>query len=67
MMSEGGVKSLWRGNFVNCVKIAPESSIKFFAYEHVRQLDLANYTGISNFGILNHIFPFYFLIRLNQL
>ncbi|XP_065646590.1 mitochondrial adenyl nucleotide antiporter SLC25A24 isoform X3 [Hydra vulgaris] len=38
MYTEGGLKSLWRGNLVNCVKIAPESSIKFFAYERIKKL-----------------------------
>lgn len=38
MLSEGGTRSLWRGNFVNCVKIAPESAIKFFAYENMKRV-----------------------------
>ena len=38
MLSEGGVRSLWRGNGVNVVKIVPESALRFFTYEHVRQL-----------------------------
>ncbi|XP_011679772.2 calcium-binding mitochondrial carrier protein SCaMC-2 isoform X4 [Strongylocentrotus purpuratus] len=38
MYREGGFKSFWRGNGINVIKIAPESAIKFLAYERIKRL-----------------------------
>ncbi|VDK42452.1 unnamed protein product [Anisakis simplex] len=38
LFEEGGLRSFWRGNGINVIKIAPESAIKFMAYEQTKRL-----------------------------
>lgn len=37
ILKDGGYLALWRGNYINVLKIAPETAIKFMAYEHAKR------------------------------
>jgi solute carrier family 25 phosphate transporter 23/24/25/41 len=36
LINEGGVRSLWRGNGMNVLKIIPETALRFTFFEEVK-------------------------------
>jgi solute carrier family 25 (mitochondrial phosphate transporter), member 23/24/25/41 len=52
ILKEEGVKAFWRGNGANVLKILPESSIKFYVFEHLKRVipgDERNITVLERF------------------
>lgn len=50
--AEGGIKSFFRGNLANCVKIAPETTTKFIAFDEIKKViasDVGNITILEKF------------------
>lgn len=37
LWEEDGIKGFWRGNFAACVRLGPQSAIKFFAFEELQK------------------------------
>lgn len=44
------MKSFWRGNGINVIKIAPESAIKFMSYEQMKRV-IQNFKGTEELSI----------------
>ena len=38
MIAEGGVRSLWRGNLMNVIKVSPETGLRLMSYEAFKRL-----------------------------
>ncbi len=38
MIKEGGIRSLWRGNLINVIKISPETGLRLMSYESFKRL-----------------------------
>lgn len=45
---EGGLRGFWLGNGLNCMKIIPESAIKFFTYECMKRLFAKYVDGVTD-------------------
>lgn len=58
LLKNEGILGLWRGNTVNCMKVAPTTAVKFFVTENLKRFAKEYYTKknqklpfIVNFGI----------------
>lgn len=38
MIKEGGIRSLWRGNLMNVIKVSPETGIRLMSYETFKRI-----------------------------
>ncbi|XP_043819933.1 calcium-binding mitochondrial carrier protein SCaMC-1-like [Dromiciops gliroides] len=47
MLKEGGVISFWKGNYMHVLRIAPETSIKYWSYEKYKNLLAAERTTMG--------------------
>lgn len=51
LINEGGVRSLWRGNGMNVVKIIPETALRFMVFEEVNFLVFIDVLSIVLFVV----------------
>lgn len=49
MIHEGGITSLWRGNWINVIKTAPKSSIRFAFYDYIKKI-YRKYNDVEDLG-----------------
>lgn len=47
LLKDGGVPALWRGNGINVLKIAPETAIRFTAYEYAKRTIRGENSGLE--------------------
>lgn len=53
--AEGGIKSFWRGNGINVIKIAPESAMKFMSYDQIKRW-IQEYKGGAELTTVERLF-----------
>ena len=51
MIKEGGIRSLWRGNLMNIIKVSPETGLRFMSYEAFKRL--MGQTATHEISVLN--------------
>eukprot|EP01084_Bolivina_argentea_P226858 383140_1 len=55
-ISKGGIKSMWKGNFTNCIRVFPYAALQFTSYESYKSkiVDYCNENGRS-FGFVERL------------